>query len=85
MINLNILDFVIDTKYKLKDFSKKFQSILGAKIHKFKIDGKYLKDNGMQEGVKMGKVLKRVEEEWISNDFKISKNQIQQIIQHYTN
>ena len=39
----------------------------------------------MHQGAAMGKVLKRVEEEWIKNNFKISKNQIKKIIQQYIN
>ena len=42
-------------------------------------------DYGMQEGVLMGKVLKKVEEEWIINDFKITKDRIKEIIQQYSN
>ena len=38
-------------------------------------------ENGMKQGIEMGKVLKEVEEEWIKNNFKISKEQIQKIIQ----
>ncbi len=85
LINLNILYFVTDTKYKLKDFSENLKRILKSKAHKFKIDGKYLIDHGMHQGAAMGKVLKRVEEEWIKNNFKISKNQIKEIIQRYVN
>ena len=32
----------------------------------------------------MGKVLKKIEEEWIKNNFKITKNQVQEIIIDYT-
>ena len=61
----------------LRDFSENLKRILRSKIHKFNIDGKYLIDNGMQQGAMMGKVLKKIEEEWIKNNFKITKNQIQ--------
>ena len=44
--------------------------IFKSKTHKFKIDGKYLIENGMQQGLLMGKVLKEIEEEWIKNNFK---------------
>ena len=47
--------------------------------------GKYLIDNGMQRGVTMGKVLKKIEAEWIRNNFKITKNQVQEIIRLYSN
>ena len=85
LINLNILNFVFNTKLKIKDFSEILKNILKSKNHKFKINGKYLMDNGMQEGVLMGKVLKKVEEEWIINDFKITKDRIKEIIQQYSN
>jgi poly(A) polymerase len=84
LIKLNILNFVIDTKYKFKDFSENLKRILRSKIHKFNIDGKYLMDNGMQQGAMMGKVLKKIEEEWIKNNFTITKNQVQEIIRLYS-
>ena len=85
LISLNILNFVIDTKYKFKDFSENSKKILRSKTHKFNINGKYLIDNGMQRGVTMGKALKKIEEEWIRNNFKITKNQVQEIIRLYSN
>ena len=33
----------------------------------------------------MGKALKKIEEEWIRNNFKITKNQVQEIIRLYSN
>jgi poly(A) polymerase len=85
LIILNILNFVIDIKYKFENFSKNLKRILSSKTHKFHIDGKYLIDNGMQQGAMMGKVLKKIEAEWIRNNFKITKNQVQEIIRLYSN
>ena len=51
-----------------------------SKIHQFHIDGKYLMDNGMKEGVLLGQVLKKIEKEWIDNKFKISNDRINEII-----
>jgi len=85
LINLNILNFVINTNTKLKDFSEVLEKILKSKTHQFTIDGKYLKNNGMQEGALMGKVLQEIEEEWIKNNFKISKARVQEIIKIYSN
>ena len=85
LIYINILNFVIDTKYKLKDFSENLKRILKSKIHKFNIDGKYLIDNGMQQGYQIGKVLNKIEEEWIKNNFKITKKQIHEIIRSNVN
>ncbi len=85
LIDLNILNFVINSKFKLKDFSETFQKILKCKTHQFTIDGKYLMENGMQQGALMGKVLKEIEEEWIKNNFKITSERIKEIIQFHTN
>ena len=85
LINLNILNFVINAKDKIEDFSNILKRILKSKTHKFTIDGKYLMKNGMQEGALMGKVLKKIEEEWIRNNFKITKAKIREIIHSYSN
>ena len=47
------------------------KNILKSKTHKFHIDGKYLMNKGMSEGVLLGKVLRKIEEEWMENNFKI--------------
>ncbi len=85
LINLIIINFVINTKLKLKDFNETFKKILRSKIHKFTIDGKYLIENGMQEGPLMGKALREIEEEWIQNNFHITKERVKEIIHSYPN
>ncbi len=85
LINLNILNFTINTKQKYKDFTETLNKILKSKIHHFDIDGKFLLENGMQQGMFLGKVLKKVEEEWISNNFKIEKERVKEIIRLHSN
>jgi poly(A) polymerase len=80
IINLNILNFVNNSKFKVKDFSEKLTKILKSKVHIFPIDGKYLLQNGMKEGSAIGKVLKIIEDEWIINGFKISKDRVKSIV-----
>ena len=80
LVILNILNFVINTKTKYEDFSKNLNRILKSKTYQFNVDGKYLMENGMQQGSLMGKVLKQIEKEWLSNNFKISKERIKEII-----
>ena len=80
LINLNIINFTANSKYNLKNFSEVMKNILKSKTHKFDIDGKYLINKGMREGVLMGKVLKKIEEEWMENNFKISDVRVQEII-----
>ena len=80
LIDLNILNFVINSNCTLKDFLKILKTILRSKIHIFTIDGEYLMRNGMKEGSAIGKVLKIIEEEWIANGFKISTERVKEII-----
>ena len=85
LINLNILNFVINPSIKLKDFFETLSRILKSKTYKFNIDGKYLIDNGMQQGSLVGKALKEIEEEWIKNNFQITRERVKEIIQLYSN
>ena len=84
LIDLNILNFVTNPSLKLKDFSEVLRKILNSKTHKFNIDGKYLMENGMQQGLLLGKALKEIEEEWIKNNFKITKERVKEIISSYS-
>ena len=63
-----------------QEVSETLRKILKSKKRQFHINGKYLMDNGMNEGVLMGKVLKKIEEEWVNNNFKLSNKQINEII-----
>jgi len=80
LINLNIINFTANSKHNLKNFSEVMKNILKSKTHKLDIDGKYLINKGMREGVLMGKVLKKIEEEWMESNFKISDVRVQEII-----
>tara|TARA_B100000963_G_scaffold142645_1_gene124179 strand:- start:1456 stop:2718 length:1263 start_codon:yes stop_codon:yes gene_type:complete len=85
LVNLNVLNFALNTKLKIRDFSEILKNILKSKTYKFNINGKYLMKHGMQQGAMMGKVLKTIEEEWLKNNFKITQDQIKKIIQQYSN
>ena len=85
LINLNLLNFSINSKVSVDDCSEIMKRVLKASIPKFHIDGEYLKRNGMEEGEKLGKVLNILEEEWLSNDFKISKEKVKHLIKSYSN
>ena len=85
LINLNILNFVINEKLNFKDFSETLKKILQSKKQKLPVDGKYLMDNGMKQGSQIGRALKKIEEEWIKNDFKISEDQMKEIIRLHSN
>ena len=80
LIALNLINYSINSKVKLNDFNKNLKKILKMKVPLFPIDGKFLKQKGMQEGQFLGDVLKTLEKEWIKNNFKISNEKIDEII-----
>ncbi len=85
LISLNFINFTINSKIKLQDFSEIFKRITKSNVPKFHINGEYLKKNGMSEGTSLGKVLKTIEEEWIKNGFKISDEKIKELIRSNLN
>ena len=54
-------------------------------ISKLPFDGKYLMENGLNEGILVGKVLKKIEKEWVNNNFKISEDRVKEIVKLNTN
>ncbi len=82
--NLNIVNYATNLKQKLNDFTDISKKIIKSKNYSFPIDGKYLIENGMKEGLEIGRVLKTIEKEWMENGFKISKDRVQEIIKLYS-
>ena len=81
IINLNLINFSINSKIKTQEFFKITKKILGSNVPKFKIDGDYLKKNGMREGESLGRALKLIEKEWINNNFEISNKRVKELIE----
>ena len=79
---LNIINFLAEKKIKHKDYLNILNIIEKASISKFPFDGNYLKKNGIQEGVAIGKTLKILENEWLNNNFKISDQKVLEIIKN---
>ena len=80
LIFLNTLIFTDNSKITVNDFININKRIINTKIPKFPINGKYLLQNGMKEGSTLGRILKIIEDEWIVNGFKISKDRLKEII-----
>ena len=85
LIALNLINFSINSKVKINDFTKTLNKILKIKVPMFPIDGETLKQKGMQEGQMLGNVLKILEKEWINNNFKISNERVEEIIRFNSN
>ncbi len=84
LINLNIINFSINSKIKIDDFSKILNLVLKSNVPKLHVNGDYLKRNGMKEGESLGKVLKKIESEWANNNFEISNQRIKDLIKIYS-
>ena len=72
-------------KLKLKDYLEIFNNIEKLYIPEFSFDGNFLKEQGVQEGVLIGKILKMIEKEWVSSDFQISNKRVLEIIKTQNN
>ena len=83
LIFLNTLLFCDKINSQLDDYLRINKNINKSKTPKLKYDGIYLKKIGLKEGPKMGKILKKIEEIWIKNNFKISEDQIKEIIKAF--
>ncbi len=81
LIALNLINFSINSNVKLLNFSKILDKILKIKVPTFPIDGEFLKQKGMLEGQSLGNVLKTIEKEWLNNNFKISNERVNELIQ----
>ena len=84
LINLNIINFSINSKIKIDEFSKILNLVLKSNVPKLHVNGDYLKRNGMKEGESLGKVLKKIESEWANNNFEISNERIKDLIKIYS-
>ena len=77
---MNILNFCVSSKTSANKFLDTLKVIEKFNIPKFPYDGNYLKDKGLTEGLKIGQTLELLEEEWLKNNFKISSQKVQEII-----
>ena len=79
------MEFLINKKYLLQNLMNLQKKISNSKIRKFPYDGKYLKKNGMKEGLVLGKVIKILEKEWVENNFRISNERVLEVIKQNLN
>ncbi len=59
------------------------QKINSTNIPQFPITGKYLLEKGFKSGKKIGEVLKKIEQQWIENDFDLKDEELKNLIKKY--
>ena len=74
--NLEMGAFLLD-----KDLKKLIDDIEKTTIPKFPYDGKFLIDKGFSEGKKIGLILKKLEKNWVENNYKLTEKDISSIIE----
>jgi poly(A) polymerase len=85
LTELNKFIFFLDKNMKLKNFLEIEQNIKKILIPKFPFDGKFLISKGFSEGKKMGKVIKKIEEEWVDRGYHLPDSDLQEILNKNNN
>ncbi len=78
---LAIFLFLEINNFKESDLIKIIENIEKTARPKFIYNGEYLKNKGLKEGKKIGKILNELEEKWIENDFMLSEDKANAIIE----
>ncbi len=84
--NLKILYSIslLDKKKITKKDVIFFQNIKKITVPKFPFDGKFLIKKGIQEGKKIGIILKEAEKVWLQNNFNLSSKEFEVVIKKNT-
>jgi len=78
----NLLEFIYcaEPKFSIKLFNDIFTEINKIDIPSFPFNGKYLMDQGLFDGKKIGHALKELEKEWVQKDFNLKAKEVSYIV-----
>ncbi|MDC0472627.1 CCA tRNA nucleotidyltransferase [Pelagibacteraceae bacterium] len=77
---INTIFFLINKNITYKEYTKFIESINKTTIPSFPYDGKYLISKGLNEGKKIGQVIKELEKSWIENNYELADSLANEII-----
>jgi len=79
---LNLVGFIYCTekKFPINVLKKIFSDIEKIEIPNFPFNGRYVMEQGVENGKKIGFALKELEKEWIENNFKLNTQEASSII-----
>ena len=80
--NICTLLYFFNKKFNLEELLKVIKKIEKISIPSFPYDGNYLKKMGHKEGKEIGFILKKLEIEWIENNFTLGEESLKQIIKN---
>ena len=76
--------FISYSKKNYANLVNILKKIESTNIPEFPITGKYLLEQGLQSGRKVGEILKKIEKKWIENDFNLEDEELKNLIKKYT-
>ncbi len=75
--------FISRPKKNYINLNKILKKIDSENIPTFPITGKHLLQQGFRSGKKVGEVLKKIEQQWIKNNFNLNNEELKNIIKKY--
>ncbi len=75
--------FLSHAKKNYANLANILKKIESTNIPEFPITGKHLLEQGFKSGRKIGEILKRIEKEWIKNDFNLEDEELKNLIKKY--
>ena len=83
ILSLSKFYFIFYHKKNYKNLQSVLDEINSFDIPVFPITGKHLLDRGIKSGRKVGEVLKKIEKDWIDNDFQLNDDELRNLINKY--
>ena len=80
VFDLLLFAFFINDQIQNLDLEESLKYFQRCNKPVFPISGNYLKEKGIENGEDFGKILKKLENVWISNNFSLDENTIKKII-----
>ncbi len=75
--------FIFHHKKNYKNLKNILDEVSSIDVPVFPITGKYLLERGMKSGRKIGEVLKKIEKDWIDNNFHLNDDELRNLISKY--
>ena len=80
VFDLLLFAFFINDQIQNLDLEESLKYLQRCNKPAFPISGNYLKEKGIESGEHFGKIMKKLENAWISNNFSLDENAINKII-----
>ena len=74
------LYFISRSKKNYLNLTNILKEIDSMNVPKFPITGKYLLDQGFKSGRKVGEALKKIEQQWVKNNFNLKDEELKNLI-----